>query len=144
MQTSVKVIIQVGWLKNRKKTQSIKAYLNDEELSWNTGEGGTFLTSMKDRKFKGMIWYMCSTEAAADDVIKISVKTFLNGVGLDHENTFESLYYADEEAPVREVSLREVGMKNYPLIKGRILEIGTVSEEDKRKADIEDFLNEGF
>jgi len=144
MQTSVKVIIQVGWLKNRKKTQSVKAYLNDEELSWSTGEDGTFLTSMKDRKFKGMIWYMCSTEAAADDVIKISVKTFLNGVGLDHENTFESLYYADEEAPVREVSLREVGMKNYPLIKGRILEIGTVSEEDKRKADIEDFLNEGF
>ena len=141
---SVKVIVQVGMIKNKKKTQSIKAYLNDEELSWNTGEGGTFLTSLKDRKYRGMTWYMCSTEAEADDVLKISVKTFLNGVGLDHETTFESLYYADEEAPVREVSIRDVGMKNYPLIKGRILEIGTVSEEDKRVADIEEFLNEGF
>jgi len=141
---SVKVIIQVGMVKTAKKTQSVKACVNDVELSWNTGEGGTFLTSMKDRKFKGMTWYMCSTEVEEEDVIKISVKTFLNGVGMDHENTFESLYYADAEAPVREVSLRDVGMKNYPLIKGRILEIGTVSEEDKRKADIEEFLNEGF
>ena len=141
---SVKVVVQVGMVKNKKQTQSVKSYLNDEELSWNTGGDGTFLTSMKDRKFKGMIWYVCSIEVEPEDVIKISVKTFLNGVGLDHENTFDSLYYADEEAPVREVSLRDVGMKNYPLIKGRILEIGTVSEEDKRKADIEDFLNEGF
>ena len=140
---SVKVIVQIGIAKNRKKTQSVKAYVNDEELSWRDGSG-TYLTTLKDRKFKGMIWYMCSTDLSKEDVLKITVNTFLPGVGRDDENTLTTLYYADEEAPVREVFLRDVGMKNYPLIKGRVLEIGTVSEDDKRKADIEDFLNEGF
>lgn len=139
-----KVAVQIGSLRNKKKTQSIRAYLNDEELSWSGDISGTFLTTTKDRKWKGMIWHLCKIDVDPSDVLKIVVKTYLNGVGLDYENTFESLYYADEEAPVREIALREVGMKGYPILKGRVLEIGSVSEEDKRKADIEDFLNEGF
>lgn len=139
-----KVAIQIGSIKNKKKTQSIRAYVNDEELTWVGENPGTFLSSMKDRKWKGMTWYLCKVDVDPSDVLKIVVKTYLIGVGLDQENTFESLYYADNEAPVREIALRDVGMKGYPLIKGRVLEIGSVSEEDKRKADIADFLNEGF
>jgi hypothetical protein len=138
-----RILFQVGSVKNRKRTQFVKAYINDQEQSWNGGEG-QFLTSHKDRVARGMIWFMCDVDLQPDDVLKIEAKTFLPGIGLDEEKTFESLYYANDESPVRSIEITEVGFKGYPLIKGRILEIGSVSEMDKRKADLEDFMNEGF
>lgn len=140
-----KVLVQIGFVKNRKKSQVIKAFINDMELSWNSPEcDGMYLTSMKDKHFRGMIWYMCDMDLQDGDVLKLEVSTFLKGVGKDEEQTFESLYYADEEAPVRSIEISDVGMKNYPLVKGKILEIASITEDEKRKADIEDFLNEGF
>ena len=140
-----KVLIQIGFLKNRKRTQIIKAYINDLELSWNSPDcDGMYLTSMKDKRVRGMTWYMCDMDLQREDVLKIEVTTFLTGVGKDEEQTFESLYYVDDEAPVRSIELSDVGMKGYPLIKGKVLEIASISEVDKRKAEIEDFLNEGF
>lgn len=138
-----RLIVQIGMVRNRKMNQSINAYLNDEKLSWTDGSG-TYLSSLKDRHYRGMTWYMYEAETQKDDTVRIKVNTFLIGVGLDEVNTFESLYYVDEEAPVREFSVSGVGMKGYPLIKGRFLEIESVTEDDKRKADIEEFLNEGF
>ena len=140
-----RVIVQIGFVKNRKMTQSIKAYLNDEELSWNDGpSAGTYLSSLKDKHYRGMSWFMYELNAQKEDVIRLAVKTYLSGIGLDEENTFESLYYVDEDAPVREFEVPKVGMRGYPLIKGRFLEIDSISEDEKRKADIEEFMNEGF
>jgi len=76
--------------------------------------------------------------------LKIEVKTFLPGIGIDEEKTFETLYYVDEKAPVRSIEMNNVGMKAYPILKGRVLEISSVSKEDERKADVEEFLNEEF
>lgn len=138
-----KVLVQIGYTKNRKKSQFVKAFVNDQELSW-SDDSGKFLTSNKDRVYRGMIWYMYDLDLQQDDVLKLDVKTFLNGVGKDEEKTFESLYYADEEAPVRSIEVTEVGFKGYPILKGKILEIGSVSDLDKRKAEIEEFMQEGF
>ena len=138
-----RLTVQIGIINGKKISQSIKAYLNDVKLSWDDGNG-TFLSSMKDRHYRGMIWYMAEVETQKEDTLRLSVKTFIKGVGPDEVNTFESLYYVDEEAPVREYSVTGVGMKGYPLIKGRFLEIESVTEDDKRKADIEEFMNEGF
>jgi hypothetical protein len=138
-----RILFQIGSVKNRKRTQFVKAYINDIEQSWSDGNG-QFLTSHKDRVARGMTWYMCDVDLQQEDVLKIEAKTFLPGIGLDEEKTFESLYYANEESPVRSIEITEVGFKGYPLIKGRILEIGSVSEMDKRKADLEEFMNEGF
>ena len=138
-----RLIVQIGLVKNNKMTQTIKASLNDVNLSWTDGSG-TFLSSQKDRHYRGMIWYLCEVETKKEDTLLLKVSTFLKGIGIDEENTFESLYYVDDEAPIREFSIPKVGMRGYPLIKGRFLEIESVSEDDKRKADIEEFLNEGF
>jgi len=139
-----RIVAQIGFVKNRKMTQSVKAYLNDVELSWNDGDCGTYLSSMKDRHYRGMTWFMYDFDMKKDDILRISVKTYLTGIGMDEENTFEALYYADEEAPVRDFTVSKVGMRGYPLIKGRFLEIDSITEDEKRKADIEEFLNEGF
>lgn len=138
-----RVIFQIGRSKTQKKSQSIKGFINDLEVTWGD-DNGTFLTSHKDRKQKNTIWYMYETLLQPQDVLKIQVQTFIDGVGKDLEYTFETLYYCEEDAPVKSVEIAKVGMKNYPLIKGRVLELATVSEDDKRKQEIEDFLNKEF
>lgn len=138
-----RVIFQIGSCKTRKQTQIIKGFLNDEEVSW-SDNSGRFISTQKDRVYRRTVWYMYEIDLQPQDVLKLEVKTYLTGVGIDTEKTFEVLYYVDESAPVKDVEMAGVGLKGYPIIKGRVLEIGSVSAEDKRKADIEDFMNEGF
>ncbi|HUU86779.1 MAG TPA: hypothetical protein VMX17_03405 [Candidatus Glassbacteria bacterium] len=138
-----RILIQIGFVKSRKISQSVKAYINDEAVTW-ADKSGRFLTTQKDRVWKNIIWYMYEADLEKDDVLKIDVNTFITGVGPDEDRTFESLYYVEKTAPVRSVNVSGVGNSSYPLIKGKVLEIGSVSEADKRKAEIEDFLNEGF
>lgn len=138
-----KIAVQVGYIKNKKKTQIVKAFLNEEELDWNKTEG-MFLTTHKDRVYRSMIWYMCSIPVNDSDLIRFSIKTFLPGIGIDEEKTFESLYSFKEEFELESIEISGVGMKRYPLIKGRVEEVGLISEEEKRINEIDDFLNEVF
>lgn len=141
----MKVIIQIGYkqsLGKRKDGQSVKAYVNDMECSWND-KSGKYLTSKSDSS-KGLLWYAWSGDLNTSDVIKIVSKTWLIGIGPDEKRTFESIYYVDESAPLIEVSVPGVGYDKYPLLKGRILEIASVSEDDKRRDDISSFISEGF
>jgi hypothetical protein len=139
----MKVLVQIGRVNTKKYNQSINAYLNDLKLSW-SDESGRFLTSHKDRVQRNMIWYMYSLDMGAEDTLTIDVQTFIPGVGKDDELTFQSLFSCDEDAPIKTEQISKVGMKGYPLVKGKLIELATVSEDDKRKQDIDDFLNEGF
>ena len=140
---ATRCIFQIGFVKNHKMSQSIEAFINDEKVNWDE-DCGQYLTTHKDRVQKRMIWFMCDWEFETEDVLRILVKTYLPGIGQDEERTFETLYYVDEGSPVREHAIKGVGHKDYPLIKGRFQEIGTVSEEDKRRGKISDFINGEF
>ncbi len=143
----MKVVVQIGYMKssNRRKIgQIVKAYFNDEELSWNDIDyRGKYLTSRSDTS-KGMLWHLCKLDLNNNDIIKLEVKTSIVGAGTDEKRTFESLYWVDRNSEVCEIVVPGVGMKGYPLIKGRISELGSVSEMDKRRSDVDDFLKEGF
>jgi hypothetical protein len=139
----VRVVFQIGYEKNRKHSQYIKAYVNEEEISINE-EFGKYLTTHKDRIQKGKMWFLADYDLEQSDTLKIDVKTFLPGIGKDLEKTFESFYCADDKSEVVEVVVSEVGCKGYPLVKGRVVELGQISEDDKRKADLDEFLSEGF
>jgi len=54
------------------------------------------------------------------------------------------LYYCDPEAPVRDITVRGVGARGYPLIKGRIVEMGSVSQADKRVDEVDQFFEGGI
>lgn len=139
----MRVVVQIGYTKamgRRREGQKIQAYLNDMELQF---DGGIYLTSRVDGS-RGFCWYLCELDVEPEDVIRIECMTALAGVGPDPKRTFSSLYYASEDAAVREIEIRGVGKKNYPIIKGRILEMGSVSEEDKQESEINDFMKEGF
>jgi hypothetical protein len=142
----VRVVLQIGYQKAvgyRKEGQRVQAWINDEECSWQD-DCGKYLTSRKESA-GGKLWYLWATDVEQQDVIRISVKTAIAKVGPDEARTFESLYYVSEEVPVREINVKGVGRRGYPLLKGRLVEMGTVSEQDKREAEIEEFLKkDGF
>ncbi len=137
-----RVIFQIGYCNNKKLKQSIKAFVNDEAINW-TDNSGRFLTNHRDRVVRGTVWYMYEAELSPEkDILRLEVKTFLMGVGMDTERCFEALFYVseDKDALVKTIEYSGVGSKGYPIAKGKILEMASVSEEDKRRAEIEDFL----
>lgn len=141
----MKFIVQIGYQKTaqrRREGQLIRAWINDEECSWQD-KCGKYLTSRLESS-KGILWYLWKGEADSGDVIRISVKTSLVNVGADERRTFESLYYLSPGAPVREIEVKGVGCKGYPLLKGRVLEMASVSEQDKRESEVDEFLRGDF
>lgn len=139
----MRVLVQVGYSKaagRRRDGQKIQAFLNDMELQF---EGGMYLTSRFDAA-KGFCWYLCELDVIPKDVIRIECMTAVAGIGPDPKRTFSALYYASEDSPVREIEIRGVGKRNYPIIKGRILEIGSVSEEEKHESAAQAFMKDGF
>ena len=143
----MRVLFQVGYMKSggrRRVGQLVRAYVNDVEMSWSSCDmEGKYLTSRVDTA-KGILWYLCELDLDEQDTLRMEVKTSIVKVGTDEDKTFDSIYYANSEASVREIFVPGVGMRGYPLIKGRVLEIGSVSEADNRKSEIDDFLGGEF
>lgn len=150
----MKLLLQIGYRKistRSREGQLVQAWVNDVECSWSSslaGLGapgqartGKYITSKVDAE-KGVLWYLWKGEVGSEDTVRLSVKTFLAKVGVDEKRTFDALYAVREGAPVREVSVPGVGHRDYPLVKGRIVEIASVSEQDKRIAELNDFVEE--
>ena len=66
------------------------------------------------------------------------------GKGKDEKRTADMLFEVDEEVSVKEIVIPKVGAKGYPILKGRVRELASISEADKRELEIEDYLEEGF
>lgn len=138
-------MVQIGYSKSlgrRKEGQLIRAWINDCECEIDQ-DCGKYITTPVDGK-RGICWFLYDTHVEKTDTIRIEVKTALTGMGKDEARTFEHLYYLDENAPVREISIKGVGHQHFPLIKGRVIEIGAVSEKDKRMSELDQFMDDGF
>ena len=144
----MRIVVQIGYQKargRRRQGQLVRAYHNDLELSWSSFScaEGKYLTAKSDAQ-KGFLWYLCDLDLEDSEVLKLEAKTSILGAGVDEQKTFEALYVVNHDAPVREIFVPGVGFKGYPLLKGRILEMGSVSAADNRKLEIDSFLREGF
>lgn len=139
----MRTVFQIGFQRNKKRFQSIDVFVNNEKLQ-KIPDAGMYLTTHKDYRLKGESWFFYETFLSHGDSILIVCKTFLTGIGTDNDLTFESLYSVDKDAEVLTVDVPGVGLKGYPIAKGRIVEVASVSEDDKHKQDIFDFLEKGF
>ena len=139
----MRVVIQLGYQKaygRRREGQKVSAWVNDEECTW-SDSSGKYITPRTDAR-KGICWFLWSGEVSEKDIIRVEVKTSISGVGVDEARTFEALYYISETSPVKEIVKYGVGKRGYPLVKGRVQEMASLSELDKREADIDDFLSD--
>ena len=150
----MKLLLQIGYRKTSMRSregQLVQAWVNDIECSWSSpmaglgapvqAAAGRYITSKVEAE-KGALWYLWKGEVGNADIIRLSVKTFLAKVGVDERRTFDALYSMREDAPVREIFVPGVGHKDYPLLKGRIVEVASVSEQDKRIAELNEFVEE--
>lgn len=138
----VKVVAQIGFAQYAKETQRLNVWVNDDPCKWGD-DAGIFLTSLVD-KSKGTIWYLWANKLSEGDLIRIESKVFVNQVGVDEKRTFEALYCVDPEAPINAIRVRGIGHKKYPILKGRVIELAQLSEQDQREEAVETFLDEGF
>lgn len=139
----MRVVCQIGFSKSmgrKREGQKVSAFVNDVECTWDDREG-QFLTSFADTR-KGSLWYLWSGEVEPGDAIRIQAATAMLGGGTDERRTFEAIYVADETAPLREIEVSGVGKRGIPLLKGRVTQLGSVSEADKREAEVEAFLSD--
>jgi hypothetical protein len=143
----MKIAYQIGWKKssgNKKgEGQIVQFYINDEEMTIEK-DYGVYLTSLVETRRTGSVWFLRKDEVLPMDTLKLVVKTSLAGLGIDEKRTFEAIYYVDETAPVRELFFTGVGRGDYPLLKGRFLEITSFSEADKRQENVNNFLDDEF
>jgi len=142
---SLKVLIQIGYQKAhryRKEGQRLQVWINEEECSW-IDKCGKYITSRMDAS-KGVLWYLWKGEVSPGDTIRMKVSTSIVGVGPDERRTFERIYYVAEDARVSDITVQGVGSRGYPLIKGRILEMASVSAADEREAEIEEFVEDEY
>jgi len=82
----MKVVIQIGYIKSlgrRKYGQSVQAYINDDQCSFDVNIG-QYITSQVETS-KGFSWFLWKGEVSPRDIIKLEVKTFMTGVGPDEE-----------------------------------------------------------
>lgn len=145
----MRIVIQIGFKKSsfrNKKGQIIRAWINDQEVSWSDDckTGGYWLTSPAEGRLNGETWYVWEGDLSSGDLVRLDVRTGIAGVGSDESRTFESLYQVDENADIKEITVPGVGKKNFPIIKGRLAEIGSVSAKDKRQMGAEDFIDGEF
>ena len=141
----MRVVVQIGYQKSRgrnREGQLVSAWVNDVPCSWSDSTNeGKWLTSPA-KGAMGNSWYLWAGDVSENDVIRVEVKTSLTGLGPDERRTFNAFYAVSSSLPVREIVVPGVGMKRFPLIKGRIKEVGSVSAEDERIAAADDFLDE--
>ena len=142
----MRIICQIGYSKSnnyKKVGQKVSAFYNDVECNW-SDKSGCFITSFLETK-KGKLWFLWEGDLEDGDVIRVQSLTSVAGAGPDEQKTFEMIYVVDENADIQEVEVPGVGQRGYPLIKGRITELGVVSKADERSAELESFLDdEGF
>lgn len=134
------LVCQIGYSKaagGRKAGQRISVFVDDVECT--LGSEGKYLTSFLEGK-KGQLWYFWKDEVRSGAVIRLEVQTGVVGVGQDERRTFDAVYVMDDSVAVQELNVQGVGYKGYPLLKGRFRELGSVSGEDRREAEIDTFL----
>ena len=142
----MRIICQIGYSKSlgrKKEGQKLSAQVNGVDCSWED-RTGRFITPFTSAR-KGTLWYYCELELEQGDTICLKAATALLGGGVDERRTWEAIYVVDENADIQEVEVAGVGAKGYPILKGKLTNLGTVTEADNREADIEAFLeDEGF
>jgi len=139
------ILIQVGWQRSKNARSPgtlVKAYLvfesgEEQEVTWGMVEG-QWITNLLDRGSKQ--WFLAKVPLHDQDRVRLEVFTGYKGKGGDPKLTFKRLYVLDENSPVREFSVPLVGVRGFPLIKGRLLELSEVSQQDIKEESLQNLV----
>jgi hypothetical protein len=146
MSESLLVLVQIGYQKSigKRPGQLVKAFIcfrdgGEESIEWSSDpEQGSYLTERA--KSREMCWYMAKRSLSDGDAIRFEIFTGRQGLGEDTQLTMKKLYRFDENTPVREFSESYVGFRRFPLVKGRFVEIESVSKRDEMDRELDEMV----
>jgi len=139
-----RLVIQVGWRRNRKDGQLINAWVEGDVVDWKSFPG-YWLTPQQSEKTRYMMWHLCDLDVEEGANIKISVKTGIRNQGKDEARTVDMFFRMGSEADeIVEIRIPGVGFRHYPILKGRVIELKSESTEQTREKGAGDFLTDGF
>jgi hypothetical protein len=142
------VLIQTGFQRSagRRPGQLVKAFLvfkdgGEEAISWSQDpEQGSFLSDRIDKQ--RFCWYMSKKYMTHGDVLRVEIFTGARGLGEDPNLTQQRLYLLDENAPVREFIVPNVGFKRFPLVKGRLQLVNETSRRDRIEVELSSMIDD--
>lgn len=142
------VLIQTGFSRSagRRPGQLVKAYIcfktgGEETVEWSQDpEQGQYLTDRIDRQ--KFVWYMSKKYMSNGDTLRMEIFTGVRGLGEDPSLTKKIIYVLNEDAPVRDFIVTNVGFKRFPLVKGRFLEVQETSARDQREVELSSMIDD--
>ena len=137
----MRILILTGFRKNVKEGQILTATINGREVDRDNMKG-QYLTDMASRYSN--CWYLGETECVDGDVIVIEAKTGIRQKGQDERRTFRMTYRVSDKAPIQTIEVPNVGVCGFPLLKGRVEEVASVSKADERRQSAESMLDGEF
>lgn len=131
-----RVVAIFGW---RKGTTGalVDIYVNDRKVS----STGAKLVSNPAHRSREM-WWAKTLEVPEETVITLDVKVGVKGAGRDNERTCKNSYVVRADCPAKEVHVRKVGCRGFPLLKGPFQILTEVSEQDALDQQIEGMLED--
>jgi hypothetical protein len=101
---------------------------------------GQYLTEPKDRGSK--MWFLAKVPFVDQEKIRLEVFSGYRTKGEDLQLTFRKLYVVAAGAPIREFSIPNVGVRGVPLLKGRLLEVASVSAKEIKENALDNFVKD--
>jgi hypothetical protein len=146
--TEYVVLVQIGFQRGagKKPGQLVKAFHQfktggeTEITRGTTEEEGKWLTDLSDRLVRQ--WYMAKVRMSEGDSIRYEIFTGYAGRGEDQNLTQKRMYIVDSSAPIRTFELPQVGFNRYPILKGRLLEVESVTKREETDREIEGFIDD--
>lgn len=111
-----------------------------EEKVTFTGADGKYLNDRADAKLRRQSWRVVKRSLSPGDSVRFDVLTGIKGVGEDTTRTGAWIYVLDPTAPVREIRVPDVGPREHPLAKGRLVELAATTKREQLDDEIEQYF----
>lgn len=105
------------------------------------GEGAGIY--MHGRTKRPMCWWVSEQWLADRDLVRITTKVGIAGVGRDDERSMELIFSVDPTAPLVEVKWKGLGYRDWPLLKGHVREVSRTTPQMERDISITAVYDEG-
>lgn len=135
----------IGYQKSTHKRPGhlVKAFIcfsdgGEEEIRFGS-TGGKYVTEILDKN-RGRCWFLARKQLSEKDSIRLEVFTGYKNLGQDGGLTGKRIYVLDPSVEIREYRFDAVGPREYPLIKGRLLELASITVKQEMESDIQQFL----
>jgi hypothetical protein len=115
----------------------------EEQVTFNGGGEGRYLNDRADARLRRRCWRAVKRSLSPRDSVRVEAFTGVKGAGEDTTLTGSWIYVLDPDAPVREIRIPGIGPADFPLAKGRLVELAATTKREQLDDELQEFLQDG-